>query len=168
MTNPTKPSFIDELRALGACPDAVAWSAGYSDPASAWQACERGDWMLWICGRLSGAAESERRKQLVLCACDCARLSLPLFEKRYPGDQRLRTCIETAERWAKGDATMDELRAARAAAYAAYAAADAAYAVYAVYAAADAAADAARNRVLKQCAAIVRHHYPLPPTQGGN
>jgi hypothetical protein len=47
-------------------------------------------------------------------------------------------------------------------------AASAAYAVYAAYAAASAAyasaaADAARSLTLKQCAKIVRKHYPKPP-----
>jgi len=83
---------------------------------------------------------------LVTFAADCAARVLPLFEARFPDDDRPRKAIEAAR---SGDAD------AAYAAYAAYAAAcaadaaDAYAAAYAVYAAnaaraADAAADAAR------------------------
>ena len=73
-------------------------------------------------------------RTLRLFAADCAERVLPLFEARYPDDDRPRRAIETARRYAEGQATKVELRAAAAAAYA-YAAAAAAYA-YAAYAAA--------------------------------
>ena len=72
-----------------------------------------------------------------LFACYCARDGLPLFEKDYPNDNRPRVAIETAERYANGEATIEELNAAWAAALAA--ASDAAWA-----AASDAARAAAR------------------------
>ena len=49
----------------------------------------------------------------------CARYSLDLFERTYPDDKRPREAIETAERFARGEATNEELTAARAAANAA-------------------------------------------------
>jgi len=97
-------------------------------------------------------------KTLRLFAFACAERVLPIYEVSYPDDMRPRNAIETARRYADGEATKEELEAAvdaardaaRAAAYAACAAAaaraawDAAYAACAVYAAGDAARDAAR------------------------
>ena len=51
-----------------------------------------------------------------LFACYCARDTLPILEKKYPNDNRPRVAIETAERYANGEATIEELNAARAAA----------------------------------------------------
>ena len=85
-----------------------------------------------------------------LFACDCAERVLPLFENESPDDKRPRLAIETARRFANGEATQDELRAARAAAgAAARAAAGAAAGAIARNAAGaiarNAAWDAARN-----------------------
>ena len=139
----------DRLVKMGACEDAVAW-VGDRDITAAWAECERADWMLWLAGRVVA------RPLVVLAACACARTAL-----RYvlAGEDRPRVAIETAERWARGEATIAEVRsayadaayaaadacaaaAAYAAAYAATYAAAAAYAATA-YAAAYAAADAA-------------------------
>lgn len=76
----------DKLKRLHACADAQVWIDTQPDEATAWQACDRGDWMLWLIGKQSGPPESDGRKKLVLCACECARLALPIFEKRKPGD----------------------------------------------------------------------------------
>ena len=166
-----------------ACRDALAWA--YSQPSAnaAWNTCERGDWMLWVLGKLSGKPESASRKKLVLAACACARLALIHVPK---GEDRPLIAIETAERYARGKgptlhdvkeaayaaaATAASTAAATDAATAAYAAtAAAAYAAYAAYAAtaattATAAAYAAYARTLtfKQCADIVRTHYPQAP-----
>jgi hypothetical protein len=82
-------------------------------------------------------------RNLRLFACDCAERVLPLFEKDHPNDNRPRAAIETARRFANGQATWEELDAARAAVAAAWAAWDAARA--AAWAAAwDAAWDAAK------------------------
>jgi hypothetical protein len=47
-----------------------------------------------------------------LFACDCAERALPIYEKRCPGDDRPRKAIETARRYANGEATAKELAAA--------------------------------------------------------
>lgn len=52
-----------------------------------------------------------------LFACDCAERVLPVFERQYPDDHRPRTAIETARRFAEGQATAEELATARAAAW---------------------------------------------------
>jgi hypothetical protein len=171
--------WTDELARLGACAEAVTWARTYDTPAAAWAACKRGDWMLWIAGRLAGPPGDETRRPLVAADCECARLSLDLVQA---GEDRSRLGIETAEAWVRGEATLAEVRAAAKAAYAAYAAcaacatasraaAKAAYAAAAAAAAdaaasvaADAAASAAAAAAtLRQCADIVRRHYPQPP-----
>ena len=167
-----------ELKSLGACKEAVDWVATQPDAATAWRTCQRGDWMLWLAGRLSGKPWSVKRRRLVLCACECARLALKYVR---PGEDRPRLAIEAAEKWARHEGpTLDEIRAAAAyaadadayayAAYAAYSAYAAAYASYAYAAAAAYAADAAaasyaaaRVKTLSACADIVRKHYPRAP-----
>ena len=88
----------------------------------------------------------EQKKRFAL---HCAKQVLPIFEKKYPNDNRVRACIEATEGYLNGTVTREELNSARyaaAAADATYAAADATYAaayaaaaVAATYAAADAA-----------------------------
>mgnify|MGYP001590951818 CR=1 FL=1 len=137
--------YISQLKEIKACREAVAWceTGGYKTLDKAWQACERGDWMLWLAGRLSGKTESRSRKKVVLVACQCARLSLPYVQK---GEERPLQAIETAEKWANGDMTIT-LDMVRAAAYAASA--------------------AARIDTLKQCADKVRKFYPTAPIKEG-
>jgi len=160
----------DRLVKMGACEDAVAW-VGDRDITAAWAECERADWMLWLAGRVVA------RKTVVLAACACARTALQYVPT---GEDRPRVAIETAERWARGEATIAEVRSAANAAnayaayaatyaanaYAAYAAAyaanaaayAAAYATYAAAYAANAVADAANGRkvALAQMADFVR------------
>lgn len=136
-----KTTWIDELEDLNACNDAVQWAQSYDSLDVAWAACERADWMLWLLGRLSGPPESEARKPLVLCACACARTALRFVKE---GETRPLACIETVERWARGEASIDDVRQARKAAYA-----------------------AARSQSLKAMADIVREHYPVAPMLGG-
>jgi len=96
-------------------------------------------------------------KQKQLFALMCAKVSLEIYENKYPNDKRVRECIEATEQFLDGKITKEDLlikrnaaadadAAAYAAAYAAAADAAAAYAAAdaAVYAAAYAAdADAA-------------------------
>ena len=151
----TVATLLRHMSRLDACEEATEWVQGLPAdmPASdAWQRCERADWLLWLAGRAGVDC-----KLVVLVACDCARLALPIWQKRYPEDGRVLACIDTVERWTRGEATIEDVRAARraadaasyaAAADAAYAYADAAYAAaaaasYAAYAYADAAYAAA-------------------------
>ena len=133
------------LRAIRACGEAIAWAKDYKTLGAAWKVCERGDWMLWLCGEMEGTKGWPTRQQIVLVCCDCAELSLPIYEKKCPGDERPRTAIETARKWAKGDASIEDVRSDADAAYAACAAAAAAAAAYA-------AAYAARRRLRRPAA----------------
>ena len=142
--------YIKKIKRLNACGESLKDALNYKTSQELWDNCKRGDWMLWLIGRLSGEPGSDRRKKLVTTACECARLSL-----KYIPDGELRPlkAIETAEKWARDEATLEEVRAAADAA-----AAYATYAAYAAYAAA-AAADAARYKILTECADIVRKEY---------
>jgi hypothetical protein len=164
-----------KLSRVGACEEAREWARTQPDAETAWNNCERGDWMLWIIGRTAaGKPWSEERKPLVLAACKCARLALKYVPK---GEKRPRKAIETAEAWVRGETTGDEVRASAYAAYAstsassanevADAAAASASATYAAYAASSAAyvaayaAYAARKTTLRECADIVRGYYSI-------
>ena len=91
-------------------------------------------------------------KELRLFACQCARRVLPIFEEKYPEDDRPRKAIKAAEAFALG--RIDKAELAKAAAYAAYAA-DAAYATYVAARAANAAARAADAAYVAADAAYV-------------
>ncbi|MEM7622636.1 MAG: hypothetical protein AAF235_05475 [Planctomycetota bacterium] len=64
--------WTDGLVRLRACGDAVDWAKGFGSLDAAWAACDRGDWMLWLAGRVSGAPGGDARRTLVLAACGCA------------------------------------------------------------------------------------------------
>ena len=174
-----RATLARKLKALRACKEAVAWAEGREWPA-AWQECERGDWMLWLCSTKSWP----ERKAIVRVACDCAELVLPIYENNHPNDSRVRDCIETTRKWTCGEATLEDVRNARntvytiygegdaaasfaslAAAYAAAVAADAATSYTDASEAASLAADAdvaTRFSTLKQCADICRKHLAVP------
>ena len=83
---------ITHLSELNACQSAVDWvnASKCRSLETAWKKCERGDWMLWYAGKKSGPVGDEKRKKLVLATGACVRLALPMFEKRYPNDTRMR------------------------------------------------------------------------------
>ena len=127
----------ERLTKLGACRDAVEWAARYKTPQAAWDACENGSWMLWLCGKVSGPPDSPSRRKLVLVAAECAEPSLHLIadeDRRAICEATIQTCYA----YAHGEATLDDVRSA--------------------------AADA-RTKALTRCADIVRENYPNPPTQ---
>ena len=121
-----------------ACHESRVWLATVADLAlaPAYYACPDGRWLLWLAAR----AGVDRRR-IVLAACACAELALVHVPA---GEDRPRRCIEVTRAWCRGEASLEEVRAARMEARAATA--DAAYATvaaYAAYAAATAPADAA-------------------------
>ena len=92
---------------------------------------------LWGLRAVLPEQEKDRDRLAREFACDCAAAVLAIYEKKYPNDFRPRTAIVVARKFARGEATREELAAARDAAR--DAAMDAARA-----AAMDAAMDAAR------------------------
>ena len=101
-----------------------------------WETCPKGEWLLhWI-----AKEKSTDHKLIVHTACQCARLALPYCKDKQ---QRPLKCIETTEKWCRGEATSEEVKQARSAAWeacsAGYTASAAAYAAYAASAAGSAA-----------------------------
>ena len=130
--------FMKLLIELRACKEARTWAKD-KDLHTVWATCERGDWLLWLTGKMADKGGWATRKQVVLAACACAETALKYVKK---GEDRPRKAIETARAWVRGEATTAQVRAAAAAAYA--------------------AATAARVSTLKLCADMVRKEIPEP------
>jgi hypothetical protein len=138
-----KMTTIAELEQMNPCSEAMVFVRKHNTLKTAWQKCNRADWMVWFL----------RRKNLlekpvaVKFACLCAERVLPIFEKKYPDDKRPRAALEAALKWLAEPTEANRQAANAAAAHAADAAA--AYAANAhaadaaAYAADAAAADAA-------------------------
>lgn len=109
------------------CLESVKYLEQFETMQEAWQACERGDWMLSM-AQLLGVDI----KTLTLAKVECAETVGHLMK-----DKRSLNALEVARKFANGEATIGELNDAACDAYAASAAA------YAAAAAADVAADAA-------------------------
>ena len=138
--------WSDSIIKLNACSEAVKWCLTQPSLDVAWDRCQRGDWMIWILGRLNTSAPwSDERKPLVRVSVECSEQSL-----QYANSDTINAtlwCLDSIRRWCGGEADRDEVDAAANAAYAA------AYAAYA----------AARYRSLAASAKIVRRHFPKPP-----
>ena len=151
---------------LRVCREAIDW-VGDRDLATAWAECERGDWMLYFAGSQAGPPLSDSRRPLVLAARECSRLASP-YAARTPTTGAAFAAAEAADYAAEAAcAAASSVRSddvAFAAGIAAFAAAEAA-AYFSVDAAPEDTASAqaiARSAVLRQCADIVRKHYPQP------
>ena len=143
--------WTESLVAIQACQLAVDWCRTQPDLATAWAACERADWMLWLAGRLSGPAGDPRRITLALACADCT--------DTVPQSPIGAECLRVLRAWASGEATIQCVRtAAASASSAAYAAADAAYGRLAW--------QEAKAEHLRVMCEIVRRHYPSPPAIG--
>ena len=77
--------------------EAVAWASGLTW-LEAWEGCEDARWMLH-----AASAAGVDRRLTVLAACACARTSIHLVPE---GEYRPLRAIETAEAWARGQATV--------------------------------------------------------------
>ena len=100
---------------------------------------------IWAIGNALPKTQQKSALQIALWfGYDCAKRVVPIFEKKYPKDKRVRDCVNVTRRYLQGKATKQEVKTA------AYAAADAAYATAdaAAYAA-DAAYAAAKEREIK-------------------
>ena len=153
MTNAELKKLLTDLES---CKEAVRWVEGRT-LAEAWAECQRADWMLWLAGRTMD------RRLVVLATCAAVR---PALEHAPAGEGGPRRAIETAEAWARGEATEDEVRAAASAASAAWTAAEAAAwtaaeATCAAGAAARAARAAARAADAARAAAEAAAHREM-------
>jgi len=124
-----------KLKELDACDDAIQWAKDYDTLQQAWDNCQRSDWMFWLINKMRFSND----KDLRLMAVAFARQVQHLMK-----DQRSINALDVAERYANGEATVEELRTAGEAADAAWAARGAAWAAEAAWAA-RAAWEAARE-----------------------
>jgi hypothetical protein len=176
----TDLDFVTQLELLGACSPAVEFAARFSSLDEAWQVCEQGHWMLWLIGATINCGPwTEGRKPFLACALDCADIVKHLRSPAQAPD--ISAAVVVLKAWTAGCATVEEAEAARfrlynayhcdahdfpLAASAAYAASHAAAAINATSAAS--ACPKANDAVhQKQCADIIRQHYPTPPALRG-
>ena len=139
-----KTKHLNWLQTNEACDPSIQWVEEHNIQSleEAWNACERGDWLLWMATKL-GIDE----RKLALCAALCAHIVVQHME-----DARSRDAVRVAFLWGRGKATDEELMAAREAAEAAANGTSAATTIalfssdWAAVAAARAAADAAAAR----------------------
>ena len=131
--------FENLLHELDACSSAVEWAHGKTLHV-VWNTCNHGDWLLWLAGKMADKKGWPTRKQLVLAACACAEQALKYVPK---SEERPKKAIQIARAWARGKATIEEVRNAASAAYAAPAACSAACSAASAASAACSAADAA-------------------------
>jgi hypothetical protein len=127
--------------------DICRWLDLYSPPVALWEAEHEGEVVEDDKKFVTRRARLLRRvgtlddRMLRLCACEFAERALPLWESAHPDDMRPREAIEVSRRFANGEATRKELRAAAEAAERLAQAKAAAWS--AAWSAAEAAAEAA-------------------------
>lgn len=68
-----KPADYEALKALNPCSEALAWAGNFDTLAEAWAACGRGDWMLWLAGKLAGKGGSDTWRTFHLCIQESVR-----------------------------------------------------------------------------------------------
>jgi hypothetical protein len=137
--NPVKA--LESLHACDSGPDdALPWVRAHYPraPRRAWEECERADWLLWLAWTLLGDDPRVR-----LAACACARTALQYVPA---GEERPLRAIETAEAYARGEATEEERSVAESAAWSAARSA--------------AARSVAESAALRDMAPLVRKHVP--------
>jgi sugar phosphate isomerase/epimerase len=144
----------------GACRDGRRWALENCESmAEAWDTLKP-EWLIWVATRL-GVLDDRR---LRLFACFCARQNWHSLT-----DERSRTAVEVAERFAAGLATSEELAAAGEAAWAAAQAAAWEAAREAAWEAAQAAArDAAWDAAWDAAGAAARDAQAAWLRAGGN
>ena len=130
----------------------MAGAYGPTTPISIEQVLEHNglDNALWALRAVPREQEAERDRKARLLACKYAEHVQTIFEARFPNARLPRECIEVSRRYALGQATKEELRAAFSAAAVALDAADAAFHAFliAAFYAAAAAIAAAYARVI--------------------
>jgi vacuolar-type H+-ATPase subunit D/Vma8 len=116
-----------DLRQFDICKPPLDFYDNYDSFEDAWNACPRGDWMLWIAHKLK-----VDHRILTLAKSRCARTVIHLMK-----DKRSINAVEISELYGLGKATEEELHKAYQAASSASSSATAAYdsAFYASYAA---------------------------------
>lgn len=148
------PHWTEKLIEKHACANAVKWAQQYPTALSAWNACERGDWLNWLCSHFPSPRNGKREFfQTALAIAN----SVSYLCTNIPKAQ---IAIEMAQAWL--DNPTDTARAAaREAAWVEAVAARAARAA-AMEAARVEAGETAVEAHRKLIANIVRHYLKCP------
>ncbi len=85
--------YVDLIASLG-------WHRDFPTLEAAWAGCARPNQLIWWLARTAD------RRQLALCVADLAQPAL-----QPASDPRPAACLEVLRRWARDEATTDELRA---------------------------------------------------------
>lgn len=97
------------------CDPALAWAQKLDcSPREAWERCEDGSWLLWLCG----VVEVDRRLH-VEAACDCAETALVNTRPPLGLLAKAQLAISAARSWCRGKATLRDVWRAKAEALAA-------------------------------------------------
>lgn len=76
--------WIRDLECLGAFCEGLDWARSQPDRQTAWDVCERSDWMVWLLSEVDTSSPwSEGRKPLVSCMMQIVTQVLPLVEREY-------------------------------------------------------------------------------------
>lgn len=94
--------FREWLKNEGACRKSCPWARGKS-LQEAWEKCPRPEWMLWWLKKLG----YDDARELRLFACWCVRQVWDAVT-----DPQCRVAVEVAERYARGEATVEEFEKA--------------------------------------------------------
>lgn len=100
-----KTEHFNWLKYKFACGESIKWieQNNIQSLEEAWNACERGDWLLWLAQELG----IEKRK-LVMCGALCAHTVV-----QYMEDARSRNAVRIAFLWGRGKATDEQLEETR-------------------------------------------------------
>ncbi|MCK9482546.1 MAG: hypothetical protein M0R38_12460 [Bacteroidia bacterium] len=107
-----KKEHLFWLETNEACQESMDWIAenNIQSLEEAWNACERGEWLLWLAQELR-----INKRKLVMCGALCAHTVVEYME-----DSRSRNAVRIAFLWGRGKATDAPLKAAREARAASY------------------------------------------------
>ncbi len=97
-----KNNWIKKLEKTGSCPKGVAWASQYETAQEAWNACNRGDWMLWAWGENCKEDYSKSHKNMVLACVKISKKSIKYIENKEI-EKLVKKSLDTTERWAKGE-----------------------------------------------------------------
>lgn len=84
----------DALLSFEPCNEALEFLGKHKSLRTAWLECDNPQWMLWALSKFQLLDERIARQ----FAVDCAERVLPIYETRYPNDNRPRIAIEAARR----------------------------------------------------------------------
>ena len=103
-----KTEIENYLKKHDACREGAAYALTQNSMKEVWDNCPKIDWLLWILIKEEKSSEKELRLFAVWCARQVQHLMT---------DKRSLDALDVAERFARGNATAEELTAARTAAW---------------------------------------------------